>query len=393
MRKKTMPELTTAEGFELVGGEADEINRWSKKGDRLYVNGIKGYDVYVDLETDTVEDVSNRVDATLEVDGDTMTLTLTSRKYDTEWATEIAIDWGETEDEEVDDSEEAAEPDIETVPAEDPDTLELADELEEGAEVLVNDERKTVKRLARRQIDFVGGGRADYSDVEVIVGETADDNSDDDADADEQDAESEPEVVADGGDDGATEHVADRDIQQAIEQHDDPEHPDACTIPEVRETLAAVNADVVDWWSEALDTVDEGGYEIVHEDRKHVVLADHTGHMWTEHLDALDIEDGILRHIVKQVHHSTARRLCDYDWSTSDPVVVRKPEAWRTGEEHALRRIAQFARESGGGIGRGVDRYATEVANWQQQQWAKATDRHRNAVGKNVRRGREAGEQ
>lgn len=77
-----MHELTTTDRFELETAEQigykeiDDvtINRWTKKGDRLYINNLVPEDIYVDLETGDVHGTTD--DATAELDGDELTVTI-----------------------------------------------------------------------------------------------------------------------------------------------------------------------------------------------------------------------------------------------------------------------------------------------------------------------------
>lgn len=172
-------------------------------------------------------------------------------------------------------------------------------------------------------------------------------------------------------------------IQTAIEQHDDTDHPDAYTTEDVEADLDAINADILDHWDLYEDTIDEGGYEIVHEDRDVIVLADHTGHFWNEQLDATEDvetdEHGILRSIIVQVHHALARTHTDYSWSASDPVVIEKTSSFEAGEVHVLREIARRTQDEGS-VARAVDQYATDVHGHKKSIWASLTGRNRSSV-------------
>ena len=187
------------------------------------------------------------------------------------------------------------------------------------------------------------------------------------------------EIAADGGED-PSDIVTDEEIKDAIEQHDDPDHEDAYTVEEIRDTLAAINADILDFWDEHQDAIDEGGYHIVHEDRDVIVLAD-SGHFWSTQFNAMDIGDehGILSSIILSLQHTAARKYCDYSWSASTPVVVRKTTEFRAGEHQVLREIARRTEEFGS-VARAVDTLATEVHNWNKGDWARLTDRNPSTV-------------
>jgi hypothetical protein len=313
--RKTMSELTQTDGtFQNVAMNGDEkdwdvgASRWTKGGnDRLYFNDSKFVD-YVDLQSLRVVGSGSAVRGSAEIDGDTLTVSVSVR--------------GDKEMEAV---------------------FELPDELAETP--------------TPRSLD---------EDVTVVMSErdTA-------------------ELVTDGGQD-ASPDVTDEEIEQAIDQHDDPDHPEAATVADVREALATINADMIAHWDLYQDAIDEDAHEIVHEDSGVIVLADHTGHLWTEQLDAAGIEDDRLRSIIKSLHHTAARSHCDYSWSVVDPAVVRKPEAFRSGEAHVLREIARRTDETGS-VARAVDQLATEVHGWAKGSWATMTGRNASTVTRTTR--------
>jgi hypothetical protein len=88
-----MSELTDATNFEVeratheselnINGPSEidgmEANRWQKKGDRLYINGPAKWEkngTYVDLEAEQLVDLPGSRDVTVEIDDETLTLTV-----------------------------------------------------------------------------------------------------------------------------------------------------------------------------------------------------------------------------------------------------------------------------------------------------------------------------
>jgi len=199
----------------------------------------------------------------------------------------------------------------------------------------------------------------------------------DDLAEDTDDEDDEQEIVADGGEDVADD-LTDADIEESIEKKDDPEHPEAATVDEVRDTLATINSDVLDWWSQHQDAIDDGAHEIVHEGRNVIVLADQSGHFWSEQLDAIGVK-GPLRSIIISLHHTLARQHCDYSWEAVAPVVIQKPAMFRAGEKHLLRKIARRTDEFDG-VSRAVDTLATGEFGWSKSNWASLSGRHRSTV-------------
>ena len=201
-----------------------------------------------------------------------------------------------------------------------------------------------------------------------------------DADGDENE-DDEPEVVTDGGED-VSGIVTDADIEAAIESNDDPDHEDAYTVEDVREVLAAIHTDIIGWWDDHQDAIDDGAYEIAHEDRDVIVLAE-SGHFWGEQFEAMQIGDehGILHSIVVSLHHTAARKCCDYSWSVKTPVVVAKTAEFRAGEQQVLREIGRRT-DQFGSVARAVDTIATETHGIQKSAWANLTGRNPSTVSR-----------
>lgn len=63
-------------------------------------------------------------------------------------------------------------------------------------------------------------------------------------------------------------------------------------------------------------------HEVVYEDDQVIVVADHTGHELNEWANDFDMD----RRELSRLMHDLARDVCDYNWSTSDPVVFDKLE-------------------------------------------------------------------
>jgi len=171
------------------------------------------------------------------------------------------------------------------------------------------------------------------------------------------------------------------EIEEAIERHDDVDHPDANTVEDVVDALDAINADIINHLDLHEDAIDDGAHEIVHEDKDVVVLAD-SGHFWNEQFDAMDgFDDEILQTIVINLHHVAARNACEHSWSVSDPVVIDKPAVFAQGEQHALREIARRTDELGS-VARAVDTLATENHGLKQSVWANLTGRNESTVSR-----------
>lgn len=176
--------------------------------------------------------------------------------------------------------------------------------------------------------------------------------------------------------------VAERHIESAIDQHDDPDHEDAYTVAEVRETFATLQRDLAD----TLETLDDFK-DVAYEDKELVVYVG-DGNDLAEAIDAAGIDaDDTLESILATLMHAVAHDRSDYEWSGAYPLVVRKPLALRRGERHALNRIGHLSRDLGG-LPQGTDWYACEIRGWGQRKWSEYTGRSHGAAGKNVRESR-----
>lgn len=177
--------------------------------------------------------------------------------------------------------------------------------------------------------------------------------------------------------------VDDDVIKASIASNDYPNHPESHTVDEVADALEAINNDILANWGAYEDPIDEGAYEIVHEDSGIIVLADNTGHFWREQFDATpgveDNEQGILVDIVIQIHHQLARDHTDRSWSTTAPVVIEKSSQFQSGEEHVLREVARRT-DHEGSVARAVDQLVTSVYGYQKSVWANLSGRNRSSV-------------
>jgi hypothetical protein len=178
--------------------------------------------------------------------------------------------------------------------------------------------------------------------------------------------------------------ITSREIKDAIRSHDDPEHENAVTKSDVRMALGRINDDIISFWDQHEDAIDDGALEVVHEAHDIVVLADHEGHFWSEEFRLDGLDDEPLQRIITTVHHKIARRLCDYSWSVSSPVVVLKPDQFQAGQSRVLREIARRTDETGS-VARAVDQLATEVHGWSKGDWAKETGRNPSTVTRTTR--------
>lgn len=131
-------------------------------------------------------------------------------------------------------------------------------------------------------------------------------------------------------------NIHDRTIKTAIEQHDDPEHPDSPTVADVRDALSWLQASMEEVWRDWLSNIENGETHVVYEDSDVVVFA--TGEHDIPRRDLRDYYDGDISErtpdIVSAVHHVVARERCDYDWASEYPLVVWKTDGVEDGQRY-----------------------------------------------------------
>ena len=188
----------------------------------------------------------------------------------------------------------------------------------------------------------------------------------------EADEDDESEIACDGGED-VTSHVDDATIEDAIESNDDPDHPDALTVEEVRDLLACIQRGAEIGWSEWMDNVEDGQSEVVADTGDYIVLSTGEHNAVSEELELAyegDVEiDSIAKSVVTQIHHELARERCDYDWSVTYPYVIRKAEGTRDGQRY-VEAVVNSLMSGGLSPGQAWAVYGVHVAGHSRNMWA-----------------------
>jgi len=186
----------------------------------------------------------------------------------------------------------------------------------------------------------------------------------------EDDDEDDQEIVADGGED-VTDHVEDETIEDAIDHHDDPDHPDATTVEEARDALAWVQRSLEEHWSDWLTSVENNESTVVYEDREVIVFA--TGQDNVPRRDLREHYDGDLSErtpdVVSAIHHELARERCDYDWGYEYPLVVRKTDGIEDGQQYVESIVNSLMRRDLS-PGQAWAYYGVEIRGHSRNQWA-----------------------
>lgn len=309
--RQNMSELTDAE-MTLIestynGKNKDDwsINRWTKKGDRLYLDGPAKFDkhgIYADLETQTVEGAPS-----------------------SSWKTDVSID---------------------------------------GDELTISIEKGKVTTKTYVFVVKLEGG--DFED----------------ADSDEDN-----EIVTDGGED-ATDYAADETIETAINQHDDPDHEDATTVEEVRELLATLQYGVAEEnWDLYMDHIEDGSIEVVADCGDVLVLSTGEHRMFTDEIEAIHDVDDTTMDVVSGVLHDVAKRLTNYNWGYSYPLVIKKPEGEDAGQRYVDAIVNSLIRQ-GLSPGQAWAIYGVKIRGNSRNQWASRCGYNdHSAVSEAVRKG------
>lgn len=187
-----------------------------------------------------------------------------------------------------------------------------------------------------------------------------------------------------------TTHITDADIQAAISQHDDPDHPDSLTTSDVRDLLEVVQSDVAAAWDGWTSSIERGEARVITDTHDALVLATGQPNVYSEALtrlasDHTDVEyDDVAASVVNAAMHNAARRLTDYDWGVAYPLVISKPDGTRGGEAYVTAVINALLRD-GLSPGQAWAYYGTEIVGETQSRWADRTGRDQSTVSESAR--------
>ncbi|MES3518502.1 MAG: hypothetical protein PPP58_12655 [Natronomonas sp.] len=115
------------------------------------------------------------------------------------------------------------------------------------------------------------------------------------------------------------------DLRTIVEHYDDPDHPEALSVSEVFDRLAAVQTTIDGDWSAWLDLIEDRQLVVVSHDSL-VVLTDRSRRRWPDLLEEVGIEDEVARTIVRVAHHYAGRRQTDREFDDEDAIVFKLPE-------------------------------------------------------------------
>lgn len=169
-------------------------------------------------------------------------------------------------------------------------------------------------------------------------------------------------------DDDRTRHIEDEVLRAVIDHYDDPDHPDALTMPKARELLATIQRTFEDRWDEYVRRIRVGDIVVVRDEASVVVLRDESRRVWEELLDATGRYDRVDRTIARVAHHQATARRLGREIEDADPLLVRKPHAANAGQrltEAVINRLL--------GVGVPAEEawayYGVEVRGYSPEEW------------------------
>lgn len=175
--------------------------------------------------------------------------------------------------------------------------------------------------------------------------------------------------------------VDDGTIEDAIAQHDDPEHEDALTVDELRDVLVEIQTSAGGHWGEWADTIERGDATVVAETDGLVVLDTGNTNAVAQELGHLSVtdEEGIRQRVVTAIMHDLAREHADHDWSATYPFVVRKPEGFGAGQAY-VEAVVNGLQQRGLSPGQAWAYYGVEIRGNSMNAWGarKGDHDHKN---------------
>lgn len=210
-------------------------------------------------------------------------------------------------------------------------------------------------------------GRAAYTLVIRV-----EDDAFGDPDGDDQDDEGETELVADGGEDTES-PITDADIEAAIQSHDDPDHPEALSVADIRGLLAQIQQQTERIWGRWMDAIERNDVQVAADTGGALVLAVRDapyGELLEESADPLSVAyDEIARDVVSATVHNAAERLTDRSWAHDYALVVAKPKIADAGETYVTALINGLLRR-GLSPGQAWAYYGVEIRGHSRNAWA-----------------------
>lgn len=164
-------------------------------------------------------------------------------------------------------------------------------------------------------------------------------------------------------------HFEAEEIRAVIDHYDDPDHPDALSVAEARESLSALQAALVEDWAERLAAIRDGTLRVVHDGDDVAILVDPERRQWSALLDDMEVYDTVERTVLRMTHHQAAVRIAGREFESADPMVVRKPPRALAGQRFAEAVVNGLCRR-GPDPGEAWAYYGVAVRGYDGADWA-----------------------
>ncbi|MFW5896198.1 MAG: hypothetical protein ACOCUA_02320 [archaeon] len=168
-------------------------------------------------------------------------------------------------------------------------------------------------------------------------------------------------------------YIDDGTIEAAIDQYDDPDHPDALTVADVREMLAVVSQSHREGWDITMDNVEDGDTRLVAETDDLLVLDTGAHETAIEDYELVTGEDldTIERRVLSQVIHALAgEHAPEHNWGVAHPAVMVKHDGVGDGERYVEAVINSLC-DRGLSPGQAWAYYGVEIRGNSRNQWAR----------------------
>jgi len=179
------------------------------------------------------------------------------------------------------------------------------------------------------------------------------------------------QLVTDGGS-ATTDYVDDATIEEAIAQHDDPDHPEALTVADVRRLLAYLQRETVEAWGHWLDSIERDDTRVVGQAGDVIALDTGKADSVRETLERYDgpvAVNEIVERVVATVQFAAADAISDHNWGAAYPRVVRLPADGEAGQRF-VDAVINGLIARGCSPGQAWAYYGVEVRGESRNQWA-----------------------
>lgn len=197
--------------------------------------------------------------------------------------------------------------------------------------------------------------------------------------------------------DALTAELSDDQIEAAIAQHDDPQHSESWTVPEVRDVLTALAESAHEVYGEWIDNIERGDATIVAQTDDLLVLDAGERNPLHDELDVIgereivtmdDDSREILSHIITHLMHEIAGQHSDRSWPATYPWVIPMPTS-ATDAEYLVQATVNSLISRGLTATEAWAYYGVEIRGESQSSWGRRQDRNQQQISKALKQARQ----